>query len=370
MIGWLGPNATEGVESIRRGDVMSDGHYIMVPTLPEILQQAGYRTIVAGSKPVALLHDRALRRPSGAAADSPMLYKGKTIPRSLIEKLVKVNDDKPFPSTTTYPNTAVDAWTTKALVHGLWKKDVPKYTLLWLSEPDASQHETGVGSETALAALASSDKNLAEVLEALDRKKIRDKTDVFVVSDHGFSTITRGPDVVEILKKAGFQATKKFDDPESGDVLVVGLGGSVSFYVFDDHENTIHRLVQFLQGTDFAGVIFARLPIDGTFPLEQVGINTPDGAPDVLVSMRWSADNNDYGAPGVFVAEGGKKGKGSHASLGPTRYAQHAGCSGTGFQEWLRRLFFPPATPTWRRLVLHIWAFPRPRTRPWMACAS
>src|SRR5262249_12494360 len=71
MLGWLGPNATEGVESIRRGDMMSDGHYILVPTVAEILHKAGYRTIVAGSKPVALLHDRSLQRPSGAAAESP-----------------------------------------------------------------------------------------------------------------------------------------------------------------------------------------------------------------------------------------------------------------------------------------------------------
>src|ERR1044071_467385 len=89
LLGWLGPNATEGVEAIRRGDMISDGHYILVPTLAEILHQAGYRTAVAGSKPVALLHDRAIRRPSGAAADSPVVYRGHTIPRSLSETLVK-----------------------------------------------------------------------------------------------------------------------------------------------------------------------------------------------------------------------------------------------------------------------------------------
>src|SRR4051812_29516007 len=32
LLGWLGPNATEGVESIRRGDMISDGRYILVPT--------------------------------------------------------------------------------------------------------------------------------------------------------------------------------------------------------------------------------------------------------------------------------------------------------------------------------------------------
>src|SRR6266704_2572709 len=35
-IGWLGPNATEGLDAIRRGDLLSDGNYILVPTLAEM----------------------------------------------------------------------------------------------------------------------------------------------------------------------------------------------------------------------------------------------------------------------------------------------------------------------------------------------
>jgi arylsulfatase A-like enzyme len=363
MLGWLGPNNTEGVESIRRGDMMSDGHYILVPTVAEILHQAGYRTAVAGSKPVALLHDRAIRRPSGAAADSPVLYKGKTIPRALADSLVKLNDDKQLPGTTSYPNTAVDTWTTKALTEGLWKKGVPTYSILWLSEPDASQHETGVGSETALAGIASSDKRLKEVLEALEKKKVLDKTDVFVVSDHGFSTISRGPDVVEILKKAGFQATKKFDDPEPGDILVVGLGGSVSFYVFDDDEATIKRLVHFLQGTDFAGVIFSRIPVEGAFPFEQVRISTNNGAPDVLISMRWTSDKNEYGAPGLLEAEGGKKGKGSHASLCPSDLRNTLVAAGPDFRRGVID-DLPSGNADLAPTILHILGVAQPQNSP------
>jgi arylsulfatase A-like enzyme len=363
LLGWLGPNATEGVEAIRRGDEMSDGHYILVPTVAEILHQAGYRTVVAGSKPVVLLHDRALKRASGAAADSPVLYKGRTIPRALIDTLVKVNEDKQFPGTTTYPNTAVDAWTTKALVDGLWKKEVPKFSVLWLSEPDASQHETGVGSDTALGAIASSDKNLATVLTALEKKKLRATTDILVVSDHGFSTISKGPDVVEILKKAGFQATKKFDDPEPGDILVIGLGGSVSFYVVDDDERTTRRLVEFLQGTDFAGVIFSRIRLAGTFPLERVGISTNNGAPDILISMRWTWENNEYGAPGLFAAEGGKKGKGTHASLCPSDLRNTLVATGPDFKQGMIDEL-PSGNPDLAPTILHILGVPQPAATP------
>jgi arylsulfatase A-like enzyme len=209
----------------------------------------------------------------------------------------------------------IDAWTTRAVVHGLWRKGVPKYTLLWLSEPDASQHESGVGSENAEAALEQCDQNLALVIKTLREKGLLDRTDIFVVSDHGFSTIDRGPEVIQSLKRANFVAGKQFDNPEAGDVMVVSLGGSIAFYVFEHHEPTIRRLVEFLQGGDYAGVIFSTLELEGAFPLSRVRLDARQGVPDVLVSMSWSSDRNSWGAPGLLTAAEGKRGRGTHASL-------------------------------------------------------
>jgi len=316
-LGWLSTFGTESLDAMRRADLITEGNYLLVPTLAEMLHQAGIPTAVAGSKPVVLLHDRAWKRPTQAAKDSTLLFEGKSIPRALADSLKKINDDKAFPTNVTYPNTAQDTWTTKSLTRVLWKKGVPKFSLLWLSEPDKSQHETGVGSDTAIAALDSSDQRLNDVVKVLEEKKLLEKTDIFVVSDHGFSTINRGPDVIDILKKRGFTATKKFENPEPGDVMVIGLGGSVSFYVMDQVEAVVHKLVEFLQASDFTGVVFSRLPIDGTFPLERVRIGTTNNAPDVVVSLRWSADKNENGFPGLITAMEGKKGKGTHASLSP-----------------------------------------------------
>src|SRR5262249_37422655 len=161
---------------------------------------------------------------------------------------------------------ARDTWTIKGLTQVLWKKSVPKFTMVWLSDPDITQHETSPGSDTSLAALDSSDRNLSEIVKTLTERKVFDKTDLFVVSDHGFSSVQRGPDIAEILKKNKFKATRKFEDPEPGEVLVVGNGGSVSFYVVEDDQPVIRNLVEFLQGSDFAGVIFSRTPVEGTFP--------------------------------------------------------------------------------------------------------
>src|SRR5262249_27706593 len=57
------------------------------------------------------------------------------------------------------------------------------------------------------------------------------------------------------------------------------------------------------------------VPIEGTFPVSQVRLDSGRGAPDVLVSMRWRPDSNDWGAPGLVTAAEGKRGHGTHASL-------------------------------------------------------
>jgi len=136
------------------------------------------------------------------------------------------------------------------------------------------------------------------------------------VSDHGFSTISAGPDLAAILKKQKFEAGGRLQDPEPGDVIVIGLGGSAVFYVIDRDEGVTRRLVEFLQTADFTGVIFSRLPFEGTFPLESVGYSSANAnAPDVLISLRWTAERNEYGASGAVISAGGTRGKGTHASL-------------------------------------------------------
>jgi predicted AlkP superfamily pyrophosphatase or phosphodiesterase len=323
-----GTNATEGLENIRRGDVLSQGNYLLVPTVAETLQKAGITTAIAGTKPVALLHDRQKKK----LVDSGIIYNGTSIPRSLLELAVKENDNKGFPASA-IPNKDRDAWTTRALIKVLWRPKIPKYSLLWLAEPDASQHDSGPGSANALAALESSDKQLGEVLKALDDRKIRDKTDVMVVSDHGFATIGKSVDVFETLKKAKFPVFKRFEDPEPGDILVVGLGGSFCFYVYDHVEATTRKLAEFLQTTEFAGVIFSRpeVKIEGAFPLDAVALNAPTAEPDLVMALRWNADKNESGTAGLIFADGAK-GKGTHGSLSPFEMRNTLVASGPDFK--------------------------------------
>lgn len=313
-LGWLEAGTMSALETVRRADVLSGGHHIAVPTLTEIIQSAGFPTAVAGTKPVALLLDRGWQRISPASKESVTLYNGHAIPASALASMVKANEDKAYLTNITYPNVSQDGWTTKALVQGLWKTNVPRFSILWLSDPDYSQHESSLGSESAVGALESADKNLSALLKALEEKKVREKTDVFVVSDHGFSTIQRAIDVADLLKKAKFKAATQFEDPQPGEVLVVGLGGSVALYVIGHDAAIIRDLIDFFQASDFAGVIFSAVSVEGTFPLSAVRLATTN-APDVLVSLKWSAEPNEFGVPGLVISDGRKKDKATHASL-------------------------------------------------------
>lgn len=306
---------TQDAATIRKGDEISHGHYLMRATLAETLQAAGKTTAIAGTKPVAHLHDR---RDQSAETNGVIVYEGTTPRASLRSTLTNVLGPFPNPVATAspLPNEPRDEWTTRALTTVLWSNSVPAFSLLWLCEPDYSQHPSAPGSPKALAALGSCDRKLAEVLAELDRRKLRDKTDVFVVSDHGFSTIERTVDVCAVLQKAGFPAQRAFSQrPERGQILVNGVGGSVLFYVIDHEAKVAEKLAEFLQQQDFPGVIFAREKIPGTFPLSDANINSSD-APDVVLSMHWSADKSKFGAPGMLTLDGAGGGvRGSHASL-------------------------------------------------------
>jgi arylsulfatase A-like enzyme len=290
--------------------------YIAVPTVAEIVQKAGYRTAVAGSKPIAQLADRSRNRSTDAAKESTVIYRGKVLPPGAEPAITAAIG--PFPVRQAFPKEAENAWTTRALTEVLWKHEVPKFSLLWLSEPDLTEHQTAPGSPAALAAIKSSDDNLARVLAALKAKDALTNTDIFIVSDHGFSTVDLVVDVAARLRTAGFDAVRDFPDkPKPGQILVVTLGGSVEFYVVDHDEAVIGRLIDFLQRSDFAGVILTRSAHEGTFTFEQAQVNAPT-APDVLVACRWNNQPNQFGTVGQIASDIGRNvGQGSHGSLSP-----------------------------------------------------
>src|SRR5437868_6516450 len=271
-------------DSIRHGDEISGGKYLTVPTFVESLRAAGKKVALVGTKSVAMLFDRhndwtcarIKGKPLTIFAAAPL---GPSARDEMMKLLGPILDD---PHATSAQRSH---FATRALTEFLWRDGVPDFSLLWLSEPDLAQHNFAPGSAEAIAAIKTVDDDLAMVLSGLEKKKLRESTDVFVVSDHGFSTIGRSVDIVALLNKAGFHASKEFSDkPNAGDVVVAGNAGTVLFYVRDHDREVTQRLIDWLQHSDFAGVLFTREKFGGTFPLAAIHLDS-SGA-DCVMSFR------------------------------------------------------------------------------------
>ena len=345
--------AVEAFATARKGDELTHNHYLQLPTLAEILQRAGKRTAIASTKPVALLDDRLEQ--GRTCADCVNLFEHTTVPAAALKKL-----DLPSFTPKDTPNTRQDEVATHALIGPMWDMALPAFSLLWLSEPDNTQHNSGLGSAKSLKALKSSDDNLARVSQELTARGVRDKTDVFVISDHGFSTISRTVDVAALLKNAGIEAAGVFKQPPiDGNVMVVPNGGSALLYVIGHDSRLIHKIVELLQTRDFTGAIFTREPMEGTFTFDQVRINTSD-APDIAFSFRWTTDENIAGIAGSVASDGGNGGgRGIHTSLSPFDVHNTLIAAGPDFRKGMVDQF-PSGNIDLAPTILHILGVPPP----------
>lgn len=282
---------------VRKGDELSGGKYVALPTIAENVRAVGLTSFVSAAKPVGLLLDRHELISLGDAAWVLGPLGG-------------------FAQSDKAPASERDRQAVVALTDAFSRTKLPNFSLLWLSEPDDSEHKFAPGSKETLAAMKSSDENLGRVLAAMDRNKARESTDVFVVSDHGFSTIQRSIDLRKVLRDAKFDVVTQFtSEPRPGEIMLVGHGGTVLFYVIGHDAVVIRRLVEFLQHSDFAGVIFTRQSFDGTFSFDQARIDS-EHAPDVEMAFRWNDRKNQFGVAGMIDADWNRKaGEGTHATL-------------------------------------------------------
>jgi Type I phosphodiesterase / nucleotide pyrophosphatase len=163
----------------------------------------------------------------------------------------------------------------------------PPLAVLWMGEPDATQHLVPLGSPEHLAVLAEADANAARVIEAVDR--LRDAgEDVLLIlcSDHGHQTVTRVVDVEGELVAAGLKASC-----DSGDVVTPTSGTSTLIYVHPEHVGRAAAIGAFLSERDW---------IDRVIPaaeLPSVG-QAAQGGLAFAVSLKSDEEPNTFGVPG------------------------------------------------------------------------
>jgi arylsulfatase A-like enzyme len=193
-----------------------------------------------------------------------------------------------------------------------------------MTEPDESQHLFGPGSPEARAALRAVDRNIGLLLQAVAARGLAGRTDVLVLSDHGFATSGTEVAVVDSLVNAGFKASRT-----STDVVVDNEAQSVLLHVRGHDPAKIVRIAHYLQRRSWADVVFTagaanstQGDVPGTFALGVIDEQSTARGPDLMVTLPWTNDTNRYGvvgaqsiaASGPPVAEGVR---GSHGGLSP-----------------------------------------------------
>lgn len=170
--------------------------------------------------------------------------------------------------------------------------------VLWLSEPDASQHFYGLGSPEAKEAQRAVDACVARVLDALKQKNMEHETDLLLLSDHGHSSVNAHRSLGDHLTTAQERLGLTTRFKAVGD-FVYATPGSVPT------EPDLAALVQWLNEQSWCDVVFSGQADGqlGTIPLEVVRGHCSLGHnPLLAVSASWSDDPNLFGVPGTVNA--------------------------------------------------------------------
>jgi arylsulfatase A-like enzyme len=111
----------------------------------------------------------------------------------------------------------------------------PRLSVLWLRDPDTTQHTYGIGTPNWRDAMRANDQLLGRILAKLDALGIKDTTDVLVVSDHGHSNVS-GPQDLFPLRAVRAGAMGEIDAngySVSGMIRIADLLNRAGFTAFD-----------------------------------------------------------------------------------------------------------------------------------------
>jgi len=129
----------------------------------------------------------------------------------------------------------------------------PNLLLLHLIEVDHVEHASGPQSPAAYWAVKYADDRLRDVVEAVKRSPMAERTTIIVTSDHGFFPIEREIRLNVLFKQAGLLG----DDVKAA--LSVANGGGAMVYALDDAKRPeiVKQLREKIAGLEGVDAVFA-----------------------------------------------------------------------------------------------------------------
>lgn len=311
---------TGSFEDLMRIDEFTEGKLLTAESLGETIHREGHHMMVfsSGSAGQAFLQNHSI---SGGAVINSNIILPESLRVSLFDELGTIPEKSK-------PNSGQHEWMTKALISRGLKLDGPLVSAIWYSDPDGTAHSDGIGSPAAIAALRSVDKEFGEILKALKSKGLDENYNIMISTDHGFISNIGKESLSQFLIEKGFKMGKKSED-------VVVAGGAI--HLKDNSKANINRIVDVLQEQDWVGAIFTKADpndknkgfIEGTLSFESIHWNHPEHTADILISVNWNDEENQFGYAGTSFS----RGTAGHGGISPYEIDIRLLASGPSFKE-------------------------------------
>ena len=199
-------------------DQRFNGNYLNEDSILALARRAGYSTAAIGKQGPTLIMDHTDRgqnsivvddstgKPAGVALSVEMqnALKAAALPLEAPSRGANGSAGSFNTRGTRVANVLQQAYfasvATNAVLPFFKQLDRPFLLVFWSRDPDGTQHnqgdsflqlKPGINGPTSLAAVRNADNNLAALLASLKSLGLESTTDVWVTSDHGFSTISK-----------------------------------------------------------------------------------------------------------------------------------------------------------------------------------
>src|SRR5262247_1452267 len=318
-------------QALLRLDAVTGGGMVLTESLGEILAKRGKTLAVvsSGSTGSALLANHRAPKGVGVLVNAywePGVRVG--FPDAVNEAILRRFPAAPTRGGAKDSFVAQVIWTQQVLRDYVLPDLKPDVVINWLTEPDHLQHAIGAGAPESRAAIRNNDREVGLLLDRLRQLGLADKTNIIVVSDHGFGHSAYGVDITGELIRAGLKAA-----PDSDDVVIASSGQTMALHVRDRDPQRVGATVRFLQQQPWTGVLFtagkaagSNVPTEGrepgTFALELVHLAHAERGPDIVLTFPWSSAKGPFGLPGTDYTAASKTGPlqgtaGNHGSMSP-----------------------------------------------------
>ncbi|SES02159.1 Predicted pyrophosphatase or phosphodiesterase, AlkP superfamily [Gracilibacillus ureilyticus] len=198
--------------------------------------------------------------------------------------------------------------------------------VLWLAEPDFSQHFYGLGSPEANLALQTIDQCLAKVLQAIEELEINEEIDLLFLSDHGHSNVEAIGSLEDKLKEACEKLQINHHYIVTGNYIYLKKDA-----IFSNKD--FQLLIQWFQEQNWCDAVYTNKQVDKksqTAPIESIlGPVTHNRTPDMIINPKWTDERNVFGVAGTTqTLTNSTNLRSNHGTLSP--YDRYAVCIGYG----------------------------------------